>query len=108
MTYTKNTSSAMSTNDLRKRVKTILISNIERQIHCDLTVGMDDNDKKPWSYHDIIEFLLQYQARVQKVADVIIEAYEADNELEQLLEPEAEWIREFLYDNFPEIPNYND
>lgn len=93
-------------NDLREQVNTILLGKIKHQIRCDLTVGMEDNDKEPWSDVAIGRFLQKHQARIQKVVDEMIDAFDVDGVLADLLEPDNTWIREFLYDFFPEIPNY--
>jgi hypothetical protein len=71
--------------DLRRR--------IIHQLRCDLTNGRSDEDLIPYTNAQIDEFIHVHAADIDRViANMIAGLPEED-----LVEPEADWIREFLY-----------
>ncbi len=82
-------------NVIRKHLKI----RIDFQIKCDLTIGRDDNDLQPFSENKISDFIKRNINRIDTVIDIMITEYKNDNELEDLLNPEPDWIREYLYDH---------
>ena len=90
--------------DLKNQIKTILYKLILEQIRADLTTGQEDQDLDPYTIEQINNFVIDNEANIQKVISDMINAYEDDEELEDLLEPEPDWIREFLYEHV-KVPN---
>ena len=82
-------------NILRNKIIEIIIS--------DLTTGMKDTDRRPFTDEQINNFIDANQTGINDTISAMINAYEIDGELEDLLIPENDWITEFLYD-FITIP----
>ena len=75
----------------------ILYNKIITQITADLTTGRIDNKKKPFKTAKINNFIQQNEHNIDKTIKEIINDYTEDNELEELNNPENDWIREYLY-----------
>lgn len=82
-------------NILRNKIIEIIIS--------DLTTGMKDTDRRPFTDEQINNFIDANQTGINDTISAMINAYEIDGELKDLLIPENDWITEFLYD-FITIP----
>lgn len=76
---------------------------IRKQIKADLTTGMRDNEKKPWSGKAIQDYIESREQDIQKVLELILE--DAKEEMDDWKNPLMEWIREYLYED---LEGYND
>ena len=90
--------------ELKSQIKTVLYKLILEQIRADLTTGQEDQDFDPYTDEQINNFVVDNEVNIQKVISDMINAYEDDDELEDLFDPEADWIREYLYERV-KVPN---
>ena len=81
----------------------ILKKMIHKIITNDLTIGRTDHDMQPYNETQIRTFIDEHTDKINKVIHDMINAYEKDGELEELLKPELDWIGEFLYDEITTI-----
>jgi hypothetical protein len=79
-------------------IENIIYDRVIKQIHCDLTIGKEDNDEIPFTEEKINKFINKNKSVIKKMIMNIIEEYEEDNKLDELYNPEDDWIREYLYD----------
>lgn len=70
-----------------------LYRRILQQLRCDLTNGRSDEDLVPYTNQQFDEFIRTHAADIQKVIENMIAGLPEDD----LVEPEDDWIREFLY-----------
>jgi hypothetical protein len=83
-------------NILRNKIIEIIIS--------DLTTGMRDTGRRPYTDVSLNNFIDANQTGISDTISEMINSYGIDGELEDLLTPENDWITEYLYD-FITIPN---
>jgi hypothetical protein len=76
----------------------ILDNKIKTIITNDLTIGRTDRDLMPLTSEEINKFITENRSGIDKTINTMIAAYDEDNELELLENPELSWIIEFLYD----------
>jgi len=76
----------------------ILKAKIITMITNDLTIGRSDNDLIPFTNDEINKFVKNNNDNIEKVIEIIIDAYTKDGELELLNDPLFDWISEYLYD----------
>lgn len=75
----------------------ILKTKIKLMITNDLTIGRSDEDLIPFTSDKIDTFIEDNNDNIEKVITIMINEYSNDNELELLVEPELDWIGEYLY-----------
>jgi ATP phosphoribosyltransferase regulatory subunit HisZ len=69
------------------------------QITADLTIGRYDNDLEQYTKDEITEFINLNIDNIDNVINNIIDDYTRDNDVEELLNPELDLIREYLYEH---------
>lgn len=67
-------------------------------INSDLTIGREDRDLVPFNNNQIIQFIVDNHNNIEECISAIMRDYEEDDELNELLNPEMDWILEYLYD----------
>ncbi len=88
----------MSKNNSEMNIKNNLRKLIIHQIHCDLTIGREDNEEIPFTNEQIESFVNKNSGKIEDCINEIYNDYQKDNELIELDNPEDEWIREYLYE----------
>lgn len=81
-------------NNVRQKLNIIIIEIIT----ADLTIGKTDNDEIPFTSSQIDIFIINNKNNIEKTVEELINIYEEDGELETLLNPLYDWIREILYE----------
>ena len=83
---------------LNQRIRMVLRSMILDIINSDLTIGREDRDLQPFNNQEIREFIAENNNNIEQAVSAIMRDYEEDGELNDLLEPETDWVLEYLYD----------
>jgi hypothetical protein len=74
----------------------VLYKKIKDIISNHLTIGRSDNGLDPFTNEEIDKFILNHSGDIKKTINNMIEAYEEDDELEELLDPLPDWIQEYI------------
>lgn len=80
-------------NDLYNNLNDKIIT----QITADLTIGRSDNDLNPYTQEQINEFIQKNELNIKNTIENMINDCKEYIELEELNNPEDDWIREYLY-----------
>lgn len=64
----------------------------------DLTIGREEEDLIPFTTDEIKQFIDSNTTKIDNVIRQIITEYERDGDLDELDNPEYDWISEYLYD----------
>ncbi len=80
--------------DIKKNLRDLIII----QIHCDLTIGREDEEQVPFTKDQIKSFIDTNSQKIEDCINEIYNDYQKDNELDDLMNPEGDWIREYLYE----------
>ncbi len=74
------------------------------EIQFNLTLGREDNNKKPFTNEEISQFVDQNSEKIDQCVNEIYNDYEADDELHRLVKPRQSQVREYLVDiiSYPE------
>lgn len=80
-------------------VKNRLYDMIVKQISCDLTVGLEDNDKEKWSKSQISDYIKLHQNHINDLIEHIIKEDDDIDEWAMCKKPEFSIIREYMYDD---------
>ena len=75
----------------------ILYNIIIKQLICDVTIGRKDNDLEPYTDIQIYNFIKDNEKQIENTINNMIKDYKNDGDLEELKNPEKDWIREYLY-----------
>lgn len=97
-----STSDNKSTPVLTKSVEEIrdsLRKRIEQQIRADLTIGRTDDELEEYTEEQIIKFISDHESEISETIKQMIDDHLRDNDLHELINPEDDWIREYLYEN---------
>ncbi len=84
--------------NINQNIRNILRKKIIKIIHCDLTIGRTDADLQPLEENEINNFITNNNNNIEQTINTMIHDYEEDGELEELVNPENDWILEYLYD----------
>jgi hypothetical protein len=76
----------------------LLLSLFIKEIECALTIGRSDNELEPFSEDKINTFIEDHMSDILDRIHSMYNCYEEDGELEDLKNPENDWIREVLFD----------
>lgn len=79
-------------------IRMIIRAEIFEIIKNDLTIGRGDRGLPALSENEIRMFCNDNTAGIEQVITEMIQDYEEDGELDQLLYPQPFWIYEYLYD----------
>jgi hypothetical protein len=90
-----------------EKIKKVLTEKIIEQICADLTTGKTDNDQEEWSVEKISKFVHENYNNINNLIEKMISVYEKDDDLNELLEPAFDWIREYLYYYVKCLPDVN-
>lgn len=93
---------------MEEQIKITLKARFVDQLRCDMTNGREANDFEPWNQSEQDQFLEKYDHEINRLVGLMIKAYKDDNELEELVDPENDWICEFLYDDPEQLIDFND
>jgi hypothetical protein len=93
------TMNAMHEAMIEAMIKTGLRQKMEKQLRCDMTIGMADENMEEYTEEEIAKFISDNNEEISKAIDEMYLAYEEDNDLESLEQPENDWIREYLYEH---------
>jgi len=85
--------------NIKEQVELIIYNKILEIIKSELTIGKNDKELNMYNNTEINNFIEVNNLKILKLKNLIIEEYEKDNELELLLNPENDWITEYM-DNF--------
>ena len=86
--------------NIKEKVELIIYNKILEIIKSELTIGRNDKELNIYNNTEINNFIEVNNLRILKLKNLIVEEYEKDNELELLLNPENDWITEYMYDFF--------
>ena len=86
--------------NIKEKVELIIYNKILEIIKSELTIGRNDKELNVYNNTEINNFIEVNNLRILKLKNLIVEEYEKDNELELLLNPENDWITEYMYDLF--------
>ena len=86
--------------NIKEKVELIIYNKILEIIKSELTIGRNDKELNIYNDTKINNFIEVNNLRILKLKNLIVEEYEKDNELELLLNPENDWITEYMYDLF--------
>lgn len=84
-----------------KLVKSMINKRMVEQIVADLTIGRDDNELPEFTQEQIDITIAHYEPKIIIATNNMYDAYNEDNTLHDLIKPEADWFREFLYEVIP-------
>lgn len=70
---------------------------MRKEVVAALTIGRDDEGLIPYNNKQLSRFLSEYSTYIDNASERMLEQYERDGELSELLNAEADWYREFLY-----------
>ena len=86
--------------NIKEKVELIIYNKILEIIKSELTIGRNDKELNIYNNTEINNFIEVNNLRILKLKNLIVEEYEKDNELELLLNPENDWITEYMYELF--------
>ena len=84
--------------NIKEQVELIIYNKILEIIKSELTIGRNDRELNIYNNTEINNFIEVNNLKILKLKNLIIEEYEKDNELELLLNPENDWITEYMDD----------
>ena len=98
----------MTLNNIKDQVTSVLLQKIYTEIKVNLTVGRKDEDQNEYTEEQIQNFIIDNKENIDILISNMIKDFEEedeDDELADLLNPEDEWIREYVnrYIEFPDI-----
>ena len=76
----------------------IIRAEIVEIIRGDLTVGRTDRGLPPLGENAITQFINENRVGIEQVITEMIQDYQDDGELDELLFPQPFWIYEYLYE----------
>lgn len=79
-------------------IRMIIREKIFEIIKNDLTIGRTDRNLIPLNENEIRQFIIGRLNDIERAIWAMIRDYDDDGDLNQLLEPETDWITEYLYD----------
>jgi hypothetical protein len=89
----------MTESELIEKVTTVLRKIIISQITSDLTTWREEEEIGPaYTKEELDKFFELNEEKINLVISLMIADYKRDDELEDLLEPYGDWIREYLYE----------
>ena len=98
----------MTESELIEKISHILRKIIVDQITADLTHWREDEEIGPaYTKEELNKFFEQNEEKINFVISLMIADYKRDDELEDLLEPCDDWIREYLYE-YVDVPGMTD
>lgn len=62
-----------------------------------LTTGRIDEGLDPYNRKQLLRFLSEYSTYIDNASETMLEQYEREGELSDLMNADSEWYREFLY-----------
>ena len=86
--------------NIKENVELIIYNKILEIIKSELTIGKNNRELNIHNNTEINNFIEVNNLKILKLKNLIIEEYEKDNELELLLNPENDWITEYMDDFF--------
>ena len=86
--------------NIKEKVELIIYNKILEIIKSELIIGRNDKELNMYNNTEINNFIEVNNLKILKLKNLIVEEYEKDNELELLLNPENDWITEYMYDLF--------
>ena len=86
--------------NINDQVELIIYNKILEIIKSELIIGRNDRELNMYNNTEINNFIEVNNLKILKLKNLIIEEYEKDNELELLLNPENDWITEYMDDFF--------
>ena len=86
--------------NIKEQVELIIYNKILEIIKSELIIGRNDKELNMYNNIEINNFIEVNNLKILKLKNLIIEEYEKDNELELLLNPENDWITEYMDDFF--------
>jgi len=95
----------MDHNKIKKSLRRKFLT----EIRCRLTVYMEDNGEEAFTDEKIKKYVEENNAEIDALVDRMFNDYAQDDEINELINPESDWIREYLYSEefgleFPECP----
>jgi hypothetical protein len=94
----------MTESELIEKVTAVLRKIIISQITADLTYWREDEEIGPaYTKEELDKFFELNEEKIKFVISLMIADYKRDDELEDLLEPCDDWIREYLYE-YVDVP----
>ena len=79
-------------------IRMIIRAEIAEIIRGDLTIGRADRGLPPLVENLITQFINENRVGIEQVITEMIQDYEDDGDLDELLYPQPSWIYEYLYD----------
>ena len=86
--------------NIKDQVELIIYNKILEIIKSELIIGRNDKELNMYNNTEINNFIENNKLKILKLKNLIVEEYEKDNELELLLNPENDWITEYMDDFF--------
>lgn len=94
----------MTESELIEKITVVLRKIIISQITADLTHWREDEEIGPaYTKEELDKFFELNEEKIKFVISLMIEDFKRDDELEDLLEPCGDWIREYLYE-YVDVP----
>jgi hypothetical protein len=84
--------------NIKENVELIIYNKILEIIKSELIIGRNDKELNMYNNTEINNFIENNKLKILKLKNLIVEEYEKDNELELLLNPENDWITEYMDD----------
>ena len=81
--------------------KDAIYRKMTQQLTCDLTIGMEDNERQAYTENEISEFLTTHHSAICLAASKMYDAYNTDNDLASLGDGSKgcnDWYCEYLYE----------
>jgi hypothetical protein len=84
--------------NIKEQVELIIYNKILEIIKSELTIRRNDKELNMYNNTEINNFIEVNNLKILKLKNLIIKEYEKDNKLELLLNPENDWITEYMDD----------
>ncbi len=69
------------------------------EIRCYLTIGMLDNEQQEYTLQQQDEFIKANHLQIETAANEMMQQYIDEDELDELDDPDNDFIREYLYEH---------
>jgi hypothetical protein len=78
--------------ECEKNIRAKILNTIKTK----LTIGRTDNDLSEIDDDNIIKFIADNEHKIKNIITNMINDYEKNGELEQLINPENDWVNEYM------------
>ena len=83
-----------------EKIRVLLRKKFEEEINNNLTNGREEQESgAPYTEEQVLSFIKKNSKKIDNIIKQMINDYQEDEELDELLEPCDDWIREYLFDD---------